>query len=66
MSYQEMQALIHQKVYLHVQFGLCMTCDVKDVKQAYGKLRVLIAPVSGCGQAWVDASRVRPLTKEAN
>jgi hypothetical protein len=31
---------------------------VKDAKVAYGTPRVLVAPVSGEGEAWVDLSRI--------
>jgi hypothetical protein len=65
MSYTEMQQLINQHVYLPTD-GLLVECVVKDAKQAYGKLRVQVVPISGIGETWVDASRVRPLTQEGN
>lgn len=30
---------------------------VADVKQAYGSLRLLVVPVMGTGQMWVEESR---------
>jgi len=32
---------------------------VDDVKQAYGSLRLLIAPMAGCGKVWVMADSVQ-------
>ena len=59
MSYTEMQELINQRVYLPTD-GLLVECLVKNVKAAYGRLRVQVIPMSGKGETWVDASRVRP------
>jgi len=58
MSYAEMQTLINQRVYLPSD-GLLIECVVKNVKAAYGRLRVQVIPMSGRGETWVDASRVR-------
>jgi hypothetical protein len=38
------------------QFGVPMV--VIDVKSAWGKVRVQVAPVGGQGEAWVDADRL--------
>lgn len=34
-------------------------CVVSDVKNSWGKPRLLITPVSGNGSQWVEMSRVR-------
>ena len=31
---------------------------VKDVKAAFGRVDVLVAPVSGSGQKWVNSARL--------
>ena len=60
MTVHEMQELINRRVYLPADH-LLVECVVKNVKQAYGRLRVLVIPMAGKGETWVDASRVRPL-----
>jgi hypothetical protein len=37
---------------------LTIACTVSDVKISWGKPRLLIIPVSGMGQQWVELSRV--------
>jgi hypothetical protein len=37
---------------------LTIACTVSDVKISWGKPRLLIRPVSGVGQQWVELSRV--------
>lgn len=42
---------------------LSVSCTVLDVKSSYGRVRMLVSPVSGSGSQWVDAGRlVSPLT----
>lgn len=41
---------------------LLIECQVQDVKQSYGRIRLLIAPVSGTGTQWVEMQRVSLLT----
>ena len=60
MSYAELEKLINQRVLLPAD-GLWVECVVKNAKQSYGKLRVLVIPMAGRGETWVDAARVRPL-----
>jgi len=40
--------------------------DVKvtDVKTSYGRVRVLVEPISGSGEAWVDLSSVQLYKEE--
>lgn len=40
--------------------SLMITCTVKDVKNAWGKPRVLVVPTSGSGSMWVEMPRVSP------
>lgn len=37
-----------------------------DVKIAYGNMRVLVTPINGEGQTWVDASRIRVVGDESH
>jgi len=32
--------------------------EVKDAKQSYGRVRYLVTPVGGAGEAWVDVDRL--------
>lgn len=34
--------------------GLLVDCDVKDVKRVYGKVRILVSPVAGKGETWIE------------
>jgi len=37
---------------------LRMLCTVQDVKCSYGQLRLLVSPVSGSGEQWIQLDRV--------
>lgn len=39
--------------------GLSVQVKILDTKQAFGRLDVLIAPVSGSGQKWVQCDRLK-------
>jgi len=41
--------------------GLVFKVSIKERKNAYGNERYLVTPVSGYGQTWVNAARVRVL-----
>ena len=60
MTAAEMQELINRHVYLPTD-GLLVECVVSNVKVSYGKLRLRVIPISGRGETWVDAARVRPV-----
>jgi hypothetical protein len=45
--------------------SLTVECWVKDVKNAWGKPRLLIVPVVGSGEQWVELGRVTIPAKEA-
>jgi hypothetical protein len=38
--------------------SLTVECWVKDVKNSYGRPRLLIVPVVGSGEQWVELGRV--------
>jgi 2-keto-3-deoxy-galactonokinase len=45
--------------HVNVRFeDLIIECWVKDVKNSYGKPRLLIVPVVGSGEQWVELGRV--------
>lgn len=37
---------------------LAVECTVQDVKQSYGRVRLLVAPVSGTGNQWIELQRI--------
>ena len=39
-----------------------VVCNVVDVKQAYGTVRVQVVPTAGAGSQWVELPRLRPLS----
>ena len=39
---------------------LWIDCVVEDVKNSWGKNRLLVRPVAGDGRVWVELSSVRP------
>lgn len=52
----QLHPTIGQVVVVRMEsFGIDML--VKDVKQSYGQIRLLVAPLNGTGEAWVDISR---------
>jgi hypothetical protein len=63
MSAAELQELINRRVYLPVA-GIDVECVVKNAKASYGKIRLLILPIRGKGETWVNASSVRPVEAE--
>lgn len=45
--------------HVHIRFeSLTVECWVKDVKSSWGKPRLLIVPVVGTGEQWVELGRV--------
>jgi hypothetical protein len=38
--------------------SLHVECTVRDVKNSYGKPRLLIVPAMGSGEQWVELSRI--------
>lgn len=57
LTVQTMQSAIGKTVYLRVD-SLHVSCEVTDAKSAYGRIRLLVKPVSGSGEMWVEESRL--------
>lgn len=44
---------------VHVRFeSILVACTVRDAKSAWGKVRLLIEPVSGDGFQWIELERL--------
>ena len=41
------------------ELGLDIDVTVLDAKHSYGNLRYLVSPISGNGEIWINASRVK-------
>jgi hypothetical protein len=54
---REMIPALGAHVFVRFQ-DLTFECWVKDVKNSYGKPRLLIVPVTGSGEQWVELGRV--------
>lgn len=54
---REMLPAIGQTVSVRSDIGE-VHCKVLDVKSAYGRNRLLIVPIAGTGETWVDITRV--------
>ena len=45
---------------VHAAFeDLTIEVRVSDVKSSYGRVRLLVSPVSGLGSQWIEVSRLR-------
>ena len=58
MGIKEMAKLIGTEVLIRTE-SWNVPMWIQDVKETYGKVRLLVTPVHGSGAAWVDESRVR-------
>jgi hypothetical protein len=47
---------------LPVRPGVTMTVRAVDSRRAYGKRQLLVIPLAGTGQCWVDDISLRPTT----
>jgi hypothetical protein len=63
MTTAEMRELIGRIGTIPGDGSMRIEVEVRDVKSAYGVPRVLVAPIAGIGQAWINADRVQ-FTKE--
>lgn len=54
----EMIPAVGQDVYLK-SGSLLVQCKVVDVKNSWGKVRLLITPNLGSGQQWVEMSSIK-------
>ena len=52
-----MSPAIGQQIIIHVESWM-IPMIVKDVKSAWGKIRLQVEPVSGQGLQWVEMDRV--------
>lgn len=44
--------------------SLSIECTITDVKTAYGRARVQVQPIAGCGTQWVELSRINLLSAD--
>ena len=58
---KQMHVAIGQQVNIKME-SLQVTCEVKDVKNSYGRVRLLVFPLCGSGEQWIEMSRVTSLT----
>ena len=40
--------------------NIAFTAIVMDVKSSWGNIRLLVRPLSGQGESWIELSRLRP------
>jgi hypothetical protein len=62
MTALEQQRLIGMQGLLRLQEGsgvIRVRVTIKDAREAFGRLDVLVEPVDGEGTTWVSAERVR-------
>lgn len=55
-SIREMADLLGQTVQVKID-GFTVPMEINDVKIAYGNKRLLVTPIGGSGEMWVDATR---------
>lgn len=60
-GFREMAEMIGTTVRVKVE-GFTVPMTISDVKVAYGNKRLLVSPIGGSGEAWVDASRAAPMS----
>lgn len=51
-----MQPALGRRIYVRME-DLQVACTVVDVKQSYGRVRILVKPEAGFGQQWVEMPR---------
>lgn len=61
MGFKEMADMIGKTVRVKVE-GFTVPMTISDVKVAYGNKRLLVSPIGGSGEAWVDASRATTMS----
>jgi hypothetical protein len=59
MTATQMIPAIGAQVEVATDFSVTVSCRVRDVKVAWGNIRLLVEPVAGSGQSWIDLSRLR-------
>jgi hypothetical protein len=53
----EMSPALGQRILVKFE-SMRVLCTVLDVKNVYGRERLLVAPIEGNGQQWVELSRI--------
>lgn len=68
MTFREMQGAIGQAVMYvpRSHDSLQFVCLVKDVRTSFGAMQVMISPMSGYGETWVEFSTLRPMPQVTN
>jgi hypothetical protein len=54
---KEMSPAIGQTVLVRFE-EILINCTVRNVKSSYGRTRLLVSPMSGSGEQWVELPRV--------
>ncbi len=57
MTAREMIPAVGATVYVAFE-QIAFACTVRDVKTAWGKPRLLVAPLQGTGEQWVELPRI--------
>lgn len=57
MTAREMLPAIGQTVLVRFE-EILINCTVRNVKSSYGRTRLLVSPMSGSGEQWVELPRV--------
>jgi hypothetical protein len=55
---REMMPALGARVLVRFE-SLRIECTVKDVKNSWGQARLLVVPVAGTGEQWVEMGRIR-------
>jgi hypothetical protein len=54
---RELTPAIGERIYVRFE-QLTIDCTVVDAKNSWGQVRLLIQPVTGTGQQWVEMGRI--------
>ena len=58
MTSREIAELLNKRATVELN-GMTVNVKILDGREAYGRTDVLITPISGSGQTWVSAERVK-------
>ena len=59
MTTQQLKKAIGKVLRIDTGSGLEVNVRVVNVKEGWGKPRLLVTPLAGSGEAWIEISRVR-------
>lgn len=63
---RNMAPAIGQRVDVACGIGnIAFTAVVQDVKSSWGNIRLLVRPLNGQGESWIELSRLRPCQSSA-